>query len=364
MLISQDRFQAIHGLLLGMAIGEALGLPLKGLCRTSIMRVVRRRALVYRLWPGQGLYNSHTQLALMAGQSILQSRSVSQACHRRFVSRLSWYVLGGPTGVNRVTCAAGLKSWLRWTGLPTGCQSASNSSATRSLVFGVVLHNTGHRYLVWARDSAAVTDRHPLAADGAGVLASAAQIAAVATSERLDSLGALEAIRKTAKEKEMQQALAQLRPFLARRSSPRKVARHFNWQRGISGHMLPTTVMAVYCFLRYPTNYKHAVKSALLLGGETDAVAALVGGLVGAHIGAQALPRDLVERLSDWPHDRGWIERLAIRLSDWPHGVDDLLLAPALPAHPVGQLMRNAFRWPLVISHALMRLPCRLIRLA
>jgi ADP-ribosylglycohydrolase len=248
--------------------------------------------------------------------------------------------------------------------LPTGCWSASNSPATRSLVFGVVLHNTGHRYLVWARDSAAITDRQPLAADAAGVLATAAQIAAVATSERLDSLGALETIRKTAKEREMQRALAQLRPLLERRSTAREVARHFNWQRGISRHILPTTVMAVYCFLRYPTHYQHAVKSALLLGGETDAVAALVGGLVGAHIGAQALPQNLVERLADWPHDRGWIERLAIRLSDWPHGVDDLLVAPALPAHPLGQVMRNLFRWPLVISHALMRLPCRLLRLA
>lgn len=361
MLISQERFQAIHGLLLGMAIGEALGLPLKGLCGASVVRVVRRRALRYRFWPGQGLYNSHTQLALMAGQAILRSRSVSSDCHRRFRSRLRWYVLAGPAGVNRITFAAGIKSWFGWTGLPSGCWSASNSPATRSLLFGVVLRNTGHRYMVWTRDSAAITDRHPLAADGAAVLATAAQIAAVSMGQRLDPAAALDTIVKTSKEKAMKQALAQLRPFLRQRYSPRKVARHFGWHKGISGHIVPTTVMAVYCYLRYPTNFKHAVKAALLLGGQTDAVTALVGGLVGAHVGARGLPQDLVERLSDWPHDRGWIERMAIRLSDWPHGVDDLIQAPALPTYPLGQLMRNAFRWPLVISHALLRLPRRLL---
>lgn len=364
MLNSQARYQAIHGLLLGMAVGEALGLPLKGLCGTSIVRVLRRRALTYRLWPGQGLYNSHTQLAFMAGQAILQSRSLSDDCRRRFTSRLRWYVLGGPTGVNRVTFAAGVRAWFRWTGLPSGCMSASNSPATRGLLFGVVLYNTGHRYLAWARHSAAITDRHPLAADGAGVLATAAQIAAVSMGQRLDCLAALDLIRKTAQEPQMQKALGELRPFLERNSSPREVARHFNWQRGIKGHILPTTIMAVYCFLRYPTRYKHAVKSAMLLGGETDAVTALVGGLVGAHIGVRALPQDLVERLADWPHDRLWIEKMAIRLSDWPHGVEDLIRAPALPAYPLSQVMRNAFRWPLVISHAIMRLPCRIVRIA
>lgn len=364
MLISQNRFQAIHGLLLGMAIGEALGLPLKGLCGASIARMLRRGPLRYRLWPGQGLYNSHTQMALMAGQAILRSRSVARDCHRRFISRLRWYVLGGPTGVNRMTFTAGVKSWFRWTGLPTGCWSASNSPATRSLLFGVVLHNTGHRYLVWARDSAALTDRHPLASDGAAVLATTAQVAAITMGQRLDPLNALDSISKTAREPLMQKVLAELRPFLERRSSPREVARHFHWQSGISGDILPTTIMTLYCFLRYPENYRHAVKSAMLLGGQTDAVTALVGALVGAHVGADALPEDLVQRLADWPHDRGWIERLSIRLSNWPHGADDLLLAPALPAYPVSQLMRNVFRWPLVLSHAIMRLPCRLLRTA
>jgi ADP-ribosylglycohydrolase len=360
MLTSQERFQAIHGLLLGMAVGEALGLPLKGLSTQCIMRVLRRHPLSYRLWPGQGLFGDQTELALMAGQAILQSKSVSESCHRRFLSRLRWYVLGGPSGANRVTYAAGLKSWFRRTGLPTGCWSATDAPASRSLVFGVVLHNTGHRFLVWARDSSAATDRHPLAADGAGVWATAAQIAAIAATERLDPLAALDTIIKASREPAMEQALTQLQPFLQRRSSARDVARHFGWQRGISGHILPTTVMAVYCFLRHPNNYRHALKSALMLGGNTDGVAAIVGGLVGAHIGAQALPRQLVEGLSDWPQDRRWIERLAIRLSDWPHGVDDLLLAPPLPAHPVGLLLRNLFRWPLVLTHAVARIPSRL----
>ena len=358
MLNSDRRFQSIHGLLLGIAIGDALAQPHCGLSRRAAVRKFARRPLRYRLWPGCGLYSDDTQLALMTGQAILQSRSQSNAFHRQFNRRLKWYALGLPVGISKSTFWASLKAWLWRIGLPAGSTSAECAPASRALLLGVVLHNTGHRYAVWSRDSATQTHRHPLAADGAAVLATAAQIAAVTSSGRLNSKSSLETLIKTAKEPELVAALSELQPFLDRNSSPRAVARHFKWGHGTSRSMLPTTVMAAYCFLRYPDDFQRALKWTLMLSGTNDTLPALVAGLVGAHIGASALPDNLVEGLADWPHDREWIERLATRLADWPHGVDDLLMAPSLRSHPFSQVLRNLFRWPVVILHKLVRLPC------
>lgn len=310
------------------------------------------------MWPGCGLYSDDTQLALMTGQAVLQSRSQSRTFHRQFNRRLKWYALGLPVGIGRTTFAASLRAWLWRIGLPTGAQSADCAPASRALLLGIVLHNTGHRYAVWSRDSATQTHRHPLVADGAAVLATVAQIAAVTSSARLNSKTALETLIKTAKEPELAKALSELEPFLARKRSPRAVAMHFRWGYGISRSMLPTAVMAIYCFLRYPDDFQRALEWALLLSGRNDTLPALVGGLVGAHVGSSGLPDDLVERLGDWPHDRLWIERLAIRLAEWPHGVDDLLMAPPLSSHAIGQLLRNLFRWPLVFAHKILRVPC------
>ncbi len=75
--------------------------------------------------------------------------------------------------------------------------------------------------------------------------------------------------------------------MLAARLSPRKAARQLGWSHGMAKHIVPTTVMAIYCFLRFPTSFQRAVKSALLLAGHNGALVATVGGLVGAHVGVQ-----------------------------------------------------------------------------
>lgn len=346
---------------MGVAIGDALAMARAGSSPAAAFRGLGRKRLSYRLWPGQGLYSDETQFLLMAGQAILQCRSQSEHFHAYFRRRLRWYVLSMPVGLSRSTFFSGLKSWLSWAGLKAGNATTGNSVATRSLLLGVVLHNTGHRYATWARNTAAITHGHPLVGDAAAVLATASQIAAVTANGRMNKEAALDTLIKAAKEEPLRDALTQLQPFLQRKSSPRAVALHFQWQDGMSKHILPTTVMSLYCFLRYPNNFERAVRTALLLGGENDALVATVGGLVGAHVGIDALPEDLCNSLADWPHDRKWIERLAMRLADWPHGVDDLLVAPPLPSHPLRQLLRNLLRWPLVLLHQALRSPCRLL---
>ena len=351
MLTSQKRYQSIQGLLMGLAIGDALAQPPLGRTpRGALKRLGRFRPLRFRMW-NEGLYSDDTQYALMAGQAILQSRSTSEQFHRAFRRRLKWYVLSLAPGLSASTFFSGLKCWFHWLGLKASRRSPGNSPATRSMLLGVALYNTGHRYQVWARDSAAITHGHALVIDAAGVLATAGQIAAVTSGGRVNKPAALEMMIKACKEEELKTALTALQPLLAARLSPRKVAEKFGWSHGMTKHILPTTVMAIYCFLHYPTSYERAVKSALLLGGHNDALVATVGGLVGAHVGVDKLPRELHYLLGDWPHTRKWIESLATRLSDWPHGVDDLLAAPALPSYFLLQFLRNILRWPLILFH-------------
>lgn len=345
---SEQRFQSIHGALLGMAIGDALAMS-RGRCS---FRGLDASPLHYSRWPLVGLYTANTQLAFLAGQAILQSRSQSEHFHDRFRRRLGWFVLSWPVGLAPSTFFAGLKIWLTATGLKPSVCSSDGSATTRGLLFGVVLHNTGHRYMSWARDSAEATHAHPLAMDAAVVMATASQIAGLASGGRINKLGALQTLVRCAREEEFKSALAALEPFLNRNSTPRKVAQHFKWHGGIRRQSLPTAVMAVYCFLHFPTSFERAIRSAFLLG-HSDLLVTLVGGLVGAHLGAQGLPTDLMDGLHDWPLDRKWIESLAVRLEAWPHGADDLITAPALPSNPIAQLIRNTARWPFVIARRL-----------
>lgn len=354
---TQLRRDSIQGLMMGVAIGDALGFPREGLDPRTAHRMFGRAPLKYRLLPGTGIYSDDTQLMLMAAQAILRSRSTWSAFRQSYLRRLAWFPLSLPIGAGRATICAAFKSWFRYFGLPTGCRSAGNGPTTRAMLLTLAIHGTEHRTLKWIEDSTRLTHQDPLAVDGCQVLSKLTHIAASTRSKPLDPLDALQQAIATSKELLLRDKLSDLAAFLQAGRSPRAVARHFGWEKGISGFIVPTTVMACYCFLRYPNNFRSAVESAILLGGDADSVGGIVGGLVGAHIGYSALPQELASRLLSLPHGQVWIEHLGERLSHWPHGVDDLHEAPPLPSEPLLQIVRNVFVIALVAIHLLIRTP-------
>lgn len=354
------RREHIHGLLLGVAIGDALGLPRENLCRRVGLKMFGRNPLRYQLLPFRGVCSDDTQLMLLTAQSLLKSRSDGKAFRRALQKRLSWYLLSFPVGAGRATLTAAAKCWLACLGLPTGVNSAGNGAATRALVNALAMHGTGHRLSRWVAESTKLTHTHPLAIDGCQVLAALADHAAVCKTAEFDPAAALEIGIQASSVAEIQGKLQELAHFLQQRRSPAAVARHFGWDGYVSGFIVPTTIMATYCWLRYPNDFRRAVSSAVMLGGDTDSVAAIVGGLVGAHVGAQQLPPELVKGLGGYPHGPAWIAKMAERLSHWPHGPDDLHAAPALPTDPLGQLVRNLFTATLILPHLLLRAVYRL----
>lgn len=354
------RRERIHGLMLGVAIGDALGLPRENLCRRLGLKMFGRGPLRYRLVRNRGLCSDDTHLMLLTAQALLKSRSDGKAFRRTFQKRLSWYLLSFPVGAGRATLLAAARCWLARLGLPTGVNSAGNGAATRALISALAIHGTGHRLSRWVAESTKLTHTHPLASDGCQVLAALADHAATCKPAEFDPAAALEIAILASSLPEIRGKLAVLQGFIQQRRSPSRVARHFGWDRQVSGFIVPTTIMATYCWLRNPSDFRRAVTSAVLLGGDTDSVAAIVGGLVGAHVGAKRLPPELVNGLGGYPHGAVWIEKMAERLSHWPHGPDDLHAAPTQPTDPLGQVVRNLFTATVILPHVLYRFFYRL----
>jgi ADP-ribosyl-[dinitrogen reductase] hydrolase len=355
------RKEHLHGLMIGVAIGDALGYSREGLDRRVALKMFGRPPLRYALLPGRGIYSDDTQLMLLSAQALLNSRSDMRLFRRAFQRRLSWYLLSLPVGVGRGTLKAAAKCWLMRIKSDTGVNSAGNGAATRAIFSALAINGSGHRLNRWIEQATKLTHTHPLAIDGCQVLAALADYGATHKPHAFDAFEALSRATDVSKQPEIKDRLSELAPFLERKRSPSAVARHFEWDRGIMGFMVPTTVMATYCWLRYPDNFRRAVESAITLGGDSDSLAAIVGGLVGAHVGYSQLPQELVRRLGGFPHSPGWIQDLAERLSHWPHGVDDLHVAPALSSDSPFQLIRNGMTIPLVLLHVGLRVPFRLL---
>ncbi len=78
----------------------------------------------------------------------------------------------------------------------------------------------------------------------------------------------------------------------------------------VSGHVVETLRAALWSFTA-SNSYRETITNAILLGGDTDTVAAVAGGLAGIHYGVQGIPREWLEKLAR----RSYVEEMAVRLA-------------------------------------------------
>ncbi len=341
------RREHIHGVLLGTAIGEALGYARSGLTRRQALKGFGRPPLRYCFCPGRGIYGEQTRLTLLNAQALLNSRSDLRVFRRAFCGRLSWYALSLPLDGSRCTWASAIRSWLSRFSVSTGRKGQGSQAAARAVLSALAINGTGHRLVKWIEESTKLTHVDPVVINGCVALATLADCC-VAKGDELDTGAALQQTIDVCSTSELANRLKELKDFLDQRRSPTAVARHFGWEDGISGDIVPSTVMATYCFLRYPKSFRRAVETAITLGGKSASLGAIVGALSGAHVGEASIPELLQVRLAGSPHGPEWIEKMAERFSHWPHGVDDLHLAPAQSSDPLMQIIRNLMGLPLL----------------
>jgi ADP-ribosylglycohydrolase len=86
--------------------------------------------------------------------------------------------------------------------------------------------------------------------------------------------------------------------------------------RGVSGYIYQTVPVAIHAWLRHPTDFAAAISAAVACGGDTDTVAAIVGGIAGASLGPAGIPVQWKNGLLEWPRSLAWIDRLARCVDD------------------------------------------------
>ena len=300
---------AIHGALLGTIVGDAIGLPYEALSRRRGQRLlgppVRHRFLL-----GRGMMSDDGEHACMVAQSLCVAGPTDVDRFRRSLAwRLRWWLLGVPAGAGKATAKATIKLWLGFPPTRSGVFSAGNGPAMRAAVLGAAIDDPATlRAFVLA--STTITHTDPKAFYGAMAVAVAAREAkrgttpdayvdalraALPEADALDMIDRIEGAVISAKAGEPATDLTELLGCM-------------NW---VSGYVYHTVPVAVQAWLAHPADFAAAVQSAIACGGDTDTVAAIAGGIVGAGGGADGVPADWQAGLFEWPRNRAWVNRLA-----------------------------------------------------
>lgn len=340
------------GCLLGVALGDALGLPMEGL---SARRSQRMRRGVWRmnLVLGRGMVSDDTEHTWMVAQTLLEAPGDVAQFRRRLARRFRWWLVALPAGVGKATAQACLKLWLGISPERSGVFSAGNGPAMRSAVLGAFIADDQERRREYVRASTRMTHTDPKAEAAALAVAEAA---AWAVQGGIDVAAFVERVLPKCGIDEAWLALCrQIREALLQGKEVTAFAESLGLSRGVSGYAYHTVPVAIYAWLRHRGDFRGALCAALDCGGDSDSVGAIVGGLAGVDVGPNGLPQEWLTRLWEWPRGVTQMKQLGGRLAKLqtlPAGSSLSPVTYVWPAIP----FRNAFFLAVIIAHGFRRL--------
>lgn len=343
--------ERLTGVLLGTAVGDALGLPCEGLSRRRAMRLYGRPDR-YRLLFGRGMVSDDTEHACLVAQALIASAGEADSFERDLARRMKTWLLGLPCGLGRATLLATLRLCCGVSPRKSGIPSAGNGPAMRAPILGVAVSNANQlRELV--RVSTRMTHADPRAEAGALAVAWAARAACDKHSslgpEFIDDVCSL----LSDDESELVQLLKRIPASLIAGHSATEYAAEIGLPQRVTGYINHTVPVALYAWLRHPADYRQAVTEVIACGGDTDTTAAITGGLVGAGVGPDGIPREWRRRLCEWPCSPSWMQRLALQLArtmETQHSETPLKVRYPLV------LARNLAFLAIVLTHGFRRL--------
>ncbi len=312
---SCDRADRLYGCLMGTALGDSLGLPMEGLAPRRANRLFPE-PLRQRLLPGQGVTSDDTAQTIFVLQSLWDADGDVAVFEAALARRLRRWFLWLPPGIGLSTAKACVRLALGFGPRRSGVPSAGNGAAMRSAVIGCFYVGDEALRVAFTEASARITHTDPRAIEGAQLVALAAACSATGQHEGFE-----ERARPLAPEWE-------------------RIVGHDAPERGVSGFVLHTVPAALACWLRHPTDLRGAIEDAVALGGDTDTVAAIVGGIVGAAPEHGGVPDEWL-RWVGWPR-HAWLREL----SRGP------VAGPSWPA----MAAQHALTLPVVLAHGFRRM--------
>lgn len=349
-----QRQHSIIGCLLGTAVGDALGLPVEALSRRRQQRLYPKIE-GHRFLFGHGMISDDTEHSCMTAQALIVSAGDPAIFGRRFAWKLRWWLLSVPPAMGFATLRGLVKLWLGFSPTRSGVFSAGNGPAMRSGILGVVYGDDLSRLRGLVRASTRITHTDPKAEWSALAIAWAAHVAC--SAPRVDPYNFLLGLRAALGEDA--EAAAELLSLLTnaaasaiRGESSETFANSMGLHTGVSGYCYHTVPVAIQAWLRRPDDFS-TVMEVIRCGGDTDTVAAILGGLIGARTGRDGIPETWIDGLWEWPRSAHWIAKVGERLAEVRDtGAPRSAAALAAWALPLRSLAFAA----IVLVHALRRM--------
>jgi ADP-ribosylglycohydrolase len=306
----------LYGCLLGTALGDALGLPRECLSPARANKLFGT-SVVPALIAKRAFVSDDTFQSVFVLESLYECGGDTDRFAALSARKLRKWFLALPPGIGLSTAKAALRLSIGTSYRGSGVPSAGNGAAMRSAVIGCWFANEPELRMEFVNLCSRVTHTDDRAVNGAQIVALAASLATLEQESEFDG-----------------EVAKRFPGWEATLQSP-------TYRRGYpSGFVMETVPAAIACWKQHPHDVYEAVSAAVLMGGDTDSVAAVAGGIAGCSPSA-VLPTEIAEKLIGWPD------------------IEDLrLLAEGVASSPGWGKMLFQHVWclPIILAHGFRRL--------
>lgn len=288
----EDRFV---GSILGLAIGDAMGMPFEGMYPEQIRSCWNGKGFQPAARRGleAGQYTDDTLMAICHLKSLMDSGGMDpEDTAQKFIQ---WFDSGDLRGIGRATAISmrRLKQGYPWQESGAGGKfAAGNGGAMRIAPVGLFYYNDITALKEAVRQAVVITHSNPEAVAGATAVA---YIVARAARGDLDPAVAIRDTREFVGDSAVSRNLARAEIFLRNNTGPEEALKAL----GTSGYVVETVASAIFCFLLTPRDFKSTVVNAVMGGVDADTTAAVAGAVSGAFNGVSRIPRDWVTNLEN-----------------------------------------------------------------
>lgn len=313
-----DKTARVQGLLIGCALGDALGLPWEGLERDLARALgARPEQLDHALVFGKGMFSDDTEHTILTAKALAASQLSPERFQKHLVKQLRWWLCSLPSGAGFATLRATIKLCFGVSPENSGVWSAGNGPAMRAPIIGALASHDQELLVTLTERSSVITHTDPRAHHGA--LALAATTSRLMNGEwrgapTLDVMCTV--LRQCAPEDlEWIGAIDLMEEHGVRRANPRELAQAMQIDGFVTGYAYHTVPITLYTWWFHADEPLDALRTVISLGGDTDSTGALVGALIGVQYGPEIFPERWRANLWEWAWSADELETLGSQLT-------------------------------------------------
>lgn len=289
---TSDITKKLSGYLFGAACGDALGRPVEHLTLEQIKEKYGEKGILEV--PPDSLWTDDTQLMLVIARGSLQGAELEISGLMDHISNELVHWLDEPdlgAGPTSRGAALKLKEGSHWS--ESGILSKTCGSLMRVGILGFIYRNNSEKLVQAALLSGRITHTHPVS-DAASIAGAYAVKLALDGVEPEEMYGSL---LKTTEgfSPEFTSALKKSYEIAHSGLSDEDAMKKL----GQGWYADETFALAYFCLLRYPNDYRKAVRTAVNITGDSDSVGSVAGGILGAKLGIEAIPVSWIESLEE-----------------------------------------------------------------